>query len=69
MRHTISDKNISNKLVWKEIFVAKSRKEGKKHIEDFFQSLTTLIFKGREEIEYQLKHFWLILFPVNILSI
>jgi hypothetical protein len=34
-----------------------------------FQSLTILIFKGRGQIEYQLKHFWLILIPVNILSI
>ena len=65
----MSDKNILNKLVWKEIFDAKSRKEGKKHSEDLFQSLTILIFKGRGQIEYQLKHFWLILIPVNILLI
>ena len=65
----MSDKNILNKLVWKEIFDAKRRKEGKKHSEDLFQSLTILIFKGRGQIEYQLKHFWLILIPVNILFI
>ena len=65
----MSDKNTLNKLVWNEIFDAKSRKEGKKHSEDLFQSLTILIFKGREEIEYQLKHFWLILIPVKILLI
>jgi hypothetical protein len=53
----MSDKNILNKLVLKEIFDAKSRKEGKKHSEDLFQSLTILIFKGRGQIEYQLKHF------------
>ena len=64
--HTMSDKNILKKTGLKRDIWCQKSQRGEEIVS---QSLTILIFKGREEIEYQLKHFWLILIPVKTLLI